>query len=101
MWSQERAKIILSTNLNTKAKGSETLWAKYNHSTSNATCGDFADITANDYLTNDTVLNHTLRIQARGGGGTPYVRMIGMIVVFFRGCDRRFSIFRGCSSEIY
>ena len=25
--------------------------------------------------------------------GTPYIRMIGMIVVFFRGCNRRFSIF--------
>ena len=35
-----------------------------------------------------------------GGGGTPYVRMIGMIVVFFRVCNRRFSIFRGCSSKI-
>ena len=31
----------------------------------------------------------------RGGGGTPYIRMIGMIVVFFRGCNRRFSIFLG------
>ena len=28
-----------------------------------------------------------------GGGGTPYIRMIGMIVVFFRGCNRRFGIF--------
>ena len=27
------------------------------------------------------------------GGGTPYIRMIGMIVVFFRGCNRRFGIF--------
>ena len=27
-----------------------------------------------------------------GGGGTPCIRMIGMIVVFFRGCNRRFSI---------
>ena len=26
-------------------------------------------------------------------GGTPYIQMIGMIVVFFRGCNRRFSIF--------
>ena len=26
-------------------------------------------------------------------GGTPYIPMIGMIVVFFRGCNRRFSIF--------
>ena len=25
--------------------------------------------------------------------GTPYIWMIGMIVVFFRGCNRRFSIF--------
>ena len=23
-----------------------------------------------------------------GGGGTPYIQMIGMIVVFFRGCNR-------------
>ena len=30
-----------------------------------------------------------------GGGGTPYIRMIRMIVVFFRGCNRRFSIFLG------
>ena len=29
-----------------------------------------------------------------GGRGTPYIRMIGMIVVFSRGCNRRFSIFR-------
>ena len=28
-----------------------------------------------------------------GGGGTPYIQMIGMIVVFFRGCNRRFGIF--------
>ena len=28
------------------------------------------------------------------------IRMIGMIVLFFRGCNRRFSIFRGCSSKI-
>ena len=27
------------------------------------------------------------------GGGTPYIPMIGMIVVFFRGCNRRFSNF--------
>ena len=27
------------------------------------------------------------------GGGTPYIRMIGMIVVFFRDCNRRFGIF--------
>ena len=30
-----------------------------------------------------------------GGGGTSYIRMIGMIVVLFRGCNRRFSIFLG------
>ena len=30
-----------------------------------------------------------------GGGGTPYIQMIGMIVVFFRGCNRRFGIFLG------
>ena len=30
------------------------------------------------------------------GGGTPYIRMIEMIVIFFRGYNRRFSIFRGC-----
>ena len=35
-----------------------------------------------------------------GGGGSPYIQMIGMIVVFFRGCKRRFSIFRGCLSKI-
>ena len=29
----------------------------------------------------------------RGGAGTPYIRMIGMIVVFLRGCNRRFGIF--------
>ena len=28
-----------------------------------------------------------------GGGGTPYIQMIGMIVVILRGCNRRFSIF--------
>ena len=28
-------------------------------------------------------------------GDTPYIRMIGMIVVFFRGCNRRFGIFLG------
>ena len=27
------------------------------------------------------------------GGSTPYIRMIGMIVVFFRGFNRRFSKF--------
>ena len=28
------------------------------------------------------------------GGGTPYIQMIGMVVVFhFRGCNRRFGIF--------
>ena len=26
-------------------------------------------------------------------GGTPYIRMVGMVVVFFRGCNWRFSIF--------
>ena len=31
--------------------------------------------------------------EARGGGCTPNIQMIGMIVVFFRGCNRRFSIF--------
>ena len=36
----------------------------------------------------------------RGRGDTPYTRMIGLIVVFFRGSNRRFSIFRGCSSKI-
>ena len=36
----------------------------------------------------------------RGGGGTPYIRMIGMTIVFFRGWNRRFGIFRGCSSKI-
>ena len=30
-----------------------------------------------------------------GGGGTPYIQKIGMIVVLFRGCNRRFGIFRG------
>ena len=35
-------------------------------------------------------------------GGTPYIRMIGMIVVFFRGCNRRFSIFlKVCSSKSF
>ena len=30
------------------------------------------------------------------GGGTPYIQMIGMIVIFFRGCTRwQFSIFLG------
>ena len=43
----------------------------------------------------------TLCMKPRGGGGTPYIRMIGMIVVLFKGCNRRFSIFRGCLSEIY
>ena len=27
------------------------------------------------------------------GGGTPYIQMIGMIVIFFRGCNQRFGIF--------
>ena len=35
-----------------------------------------------------------------GRGGTPYIQMIGMIVVFFRGCNQRFGVFRGCSSKI-
>ena len=26
-----------------------------------------------------------------GGRGTPYIWMIGMIVIFFRGCDQQFS----------
>ena len=30
-----------------------------------------------------------------GGGGTPYIRMIGMIVVFFRGCNQQISISKG------
>ena len=42
----------------------------------------------------------TLRPGGGGGGGTRYIQMIGMIVVLFRGCNRRFSIFRGCSSKI-
>ena len=47
-------------------------------------------------------LSATLASTRGGGeGGTPYIRLIGMIVVSFRGCNRRFSIFRGCSSEIY
>ena len=29
------------------------------------------------------------------GGGTPYIQMIGMIVIFFRGCNQHFSIFLG------
>ena len=29
------------------------------------------------------------------GRGTPYIRMIEMIVVFFSGCIRRYSNFRG------
>ena len=33
-------------------------------------------------------------------GGTPYIRMIRMIIVLFGGCNRRFCIFRGFSSEI-
>ena len=28
-------------------------------------------------------------------GDTPYIRMIGMIVVFVRGCNRRFRYFLG------
>ena len=28
-----------------------------------------------------------------GGGGTPYIWMIGVIVVFFRSCNRQFGIF--------
>ena len=28
-------------------------------------------------------------------GGTPYIRMIGMIIIFFRGCNQQFSIFLG------
>ena len=35
------------------------------------------------------------------GGGTPYIGVIGIIVVFFRGCGLRFSIFRGSSGKIY
>ena len=31
--------------------------------------------------------------QTRGGEGTSYIRMIGMIVVFFSGCNRRFRNF--------
>ena len=30
-----------------------------------------------------------------GGGGTPNIQMIGMIVVFFRRCNQRFGIFLG------
>ena len=30
-----------------------------------------------------------------GGGGAPYIQMIGKIVVYFRGCNRRFGIFGG------
>ena len=36
---------------------------------------------------------HYFAVMSLGGGGTPYIRMIGMIVVFFRGCNRRFGIF--------
>ena len=32
-------------------------------------------------------------VGAARGGGTPFIRMIGMIVVFFKGCNRRFGIF--------
>ena len=35
-----------------------------------------------------------------GGWGTPYIQMIGMIIVFFMGCNRRFGILRGHSSKI-
>ena len=43
------------------------------------------------------IVNPSLKVQKRvfssGVGGTPYIRMIGMVVVFFRGCNGRFSIF--------
>ena len=35
----------------------------------------------------------------RGGGGSEGYSHIRMIVVFFRGRNPRFSIFRGCSGE--
>ena len=41
------------------------------------------------------VFGNVLWQATSGGEGTPYIRMIGMIVVFFRGCNRRFSIFLG------
>ena len=33
--------------------------------------------------------------EAQPVGGTPYIQMIAMIVIFFMGCDRQFSIFLG------
>ena len=37
---------------------------------------------------------------AGGGGGTPYIQMIGMIVVFLGVVIVDLVIFRGCSSKI-
>ena len=39
-----------------------------------------------------SVFFFTFSMEERGGGAIRYIRMIGMIVVFFRGCNRRFSI---------
>ena len=40
------------------------------------------------------------RSPGEGGGGSPYIRMIGMIVVFFRVVTGDLVFFRGCSSKI-
>ena len=47
------------------------------------------------------VVSKFFNLQARGwvGGGTPYIRMIGMIVVFLGVVIGDLVFFRGCSSK--
>ena len=53
-------------------------------------------VSASLHLIMYTSFLYSLHLQctmARGGGGTPYIQMIGMSIVFFRGCNWRFGIF--------
>ena len=44
-------------------------------------------------VTVDPAKLNQLPTASPGEGSTPYIRIIGMIVVFVRGCNRRFVIF--------
>ena len=56
----------------------------------------FITHTTMDKLSHNThvfALKYLQLLLPGGGGGTPYIQMIGMIVVFLGGCNRRFGIF--------
>ena len=45
-----------------------------------------------EVLQDDRVHLRITGYKIAGGGGTPYIQMIGMIVVFFRGCNQQSGI---------